>query len=169
MMMRASGGSRGSMVRKSKASRRWTCPEAGSLVTRAQLDGRCDAGAADEARCTPMRSAHWQRLHKRTVSEHHATRGDWKATSGQSARLNTTTEASLTADSPSAVGVLPARSCTQTNRNKRHCTALLLTQPCRRAGWQRCKRATRTCSRLSDLWNVRLYLLVLRRTGSGTH
>ena len=153
------------MVRQSKASRRETCPEAGSLMTRGQLDGRCDAGAAEEARCTGMRSARWQRLHKRTVSEHHATRGDWKATSGQSARLNTTTEASLTADSPSAVGVLPARSCTQTNRNKRHCTALLLTQPCRRAGWQRCMRAAHPCSRLSGLWNVRLDLLVVRRTG----
>ena len=117
-LMRASGGSRGSMVRQSKASRRETCPEAGSLMTRGQLDGRCDAGAAEEARCTGMRSARWQRLHKRTVSEHHATRGDWKATSGQSARLNTTTEASLTADALSAVGVLPARSCTQTNRKQ---------------------------------------------------
>ena len=175
-LMPASGGSRGSMVRQSKASRRETCPEAGSLMTRGQLDGRCDAGAAEEAKCTAMRSAHWQRLHKRTVSEHHATRGDWKATSGQSARLKTSTEASLTADALSAVGVFPVRSCTQTNRKQAlerhrvtHRTALLLGQPCRRAGWQRCKRATRTCSRLSDLWNVRLYLLVLRRTGSGTH
>ena len=46
------------MVRQSKASRRETCPEAGSLMTRGQLDGRCDAGAAEEARCTGMRSAH---------------------------------------------------------------------------------------------------------------
>ena len=98
------------MVRQSKASRRETCPEAGSLMTRGQLDGRCDAGAAEEARCTGMRSAHWQRLHKRTVSEHHATRGDWKATSGQSARLKTSTEASLTADALSAVGVFACAS-----------------------------------------------------------